>query len=210
MLDPHSLKKALPHFKAELIDRLAEVAVQKIIPANAVLLREGQYVQVVPLVLSGLIKVFARHDDRELLLYYIQAGESCIMSFSAGLGREPSKVVAIAEEETHALLLPVDQAALMTEQYPDMNKLFFHLFSQRYAELLDTIGMVLFNKMDQRLYEYLLKKSRLAQNRFIKTSHRQIASELGTAREVVTRVMKKLEMEGKVIQHASGIEIVER
>jgi CRP/FNR family transcriptional regulator len=91
-----------------------------------------------------------------------------------------------------------------------MNKLFFHLFSQRYAELLDTIGMVLFNKMDQRLYEYLLKKSRLAQNRFIKTSHRQIASELGTAREVVTRVMKKLEMEGKVIQHASGIEIVER
>ena len=71
MLDPQYLKKALPHFKTELIERLAEVAVQKIIPANAVLLREGQYVQVVPLVLSGLIKVFARHDDKELLLYYI-------------------------------------------------------------------------------------------------------------------------------------------
>lgn len=194
------LKNLFPHFPAQLLEELERFSLRKTIPENMEILREGQFVKVIPVVVSGLIKVFTRSDDKELLLYYIKPKESCIMSFSAGLKNQPSPVYAVTEEETDALLLPVDRLINWTLQFPEINSLFFHLFSLRYNELLDTINHILFDQLDKRLYDYLQKKAELTTNP-LKISHRQIASDLGTAREVISRVMKKLENEGKVRQN---------
>jgi CRP/FNR family transcriptional regulator len=175
---------------------------------NTVLLREGQYVKVIPLVLEGLIKVYTQYQDKELLLYYIQPNESCVMSFGASLKNEPSKIFAVTEEPTKVLLLPVEKVGQWTRQFPDFNNLFFNQFNQRYSDLLETINQLLFDKMDKRLYDYLVAKVTITHKNPLKVSHRQIAAELGTAREVISRVMKKLETENKVIQQGTSIEVI--
>jgi CRP/FNR family transcriptional regulator, anaerobic regulatory protein len=202
------LARALSHLSSHLVAEILTASATAEIPKNTEILREGQYVKVIPIVVQGLIKVFSRHEDKELLLYYIKPNESCVMSFAASRGNEPSRVFAITEEDTTALLLPVDKVSDWTRQFPDFNTLFFQQYDLRYSELLDTINHVLFDKMDKRLFDYLVEKECLTNKNPLKISHRQIANELGTAREVISRVMKKLESEGKVKQHPSSIEIL--
>ncbi|MBL7749788.1 MAG: Crp/Fnr family transcriptional regulator [Chitinophagaceae bacterium] len=193
---------------ADLLSALEEHADIREVPANTVLLRDGQYVKVIPIVLKGLIKVFVSFEEKELLLYYIQPGESCIMSFSASLKNEPSRIVAITEEDSVVLLLPVDKVGQWVKQFPGINQLFYQQYNLRYAELLDTINHLLFGRLDTRLFNYLVEKSRLRGEKVLALKHKQIAAELGTAREVVTRVIKRLEQEGKVKQVEGGIEIL--
>ncbi len=208
MIDKSKISHLFPHLSDELIAEIVSVSIFKEIPSGSTILRAGQYVKVIPIVTQGLIKVFSRHEDKDLLLYYIQPNESCIMSFSASLKNEPSRVYAIAEEDTSAILLPVEKIDQWIRQFPDFNSIFFQLYNLRYSELLETISDLLFNKMDQRLYDYLKKKHQLTGKNPLKMSHRQIANDMGTAREVISRVMKKLEGEGKVRQHTSSIEIL--
>jgi len=199
---------SIPYLSTALRGEIEEFALLKELPKNMEILRQGQYVKAIPIVLKGLIKVFTRHEDRELLLYYIKPNESCIMSFTASLQNEPSSVFAITEEESTALLLPTDKISDWIKEYPDINMLFFQQYNVRYSELLNTIHHLLFDKMDKRLFDYLKEKAALTQKKTIKMSHRQIANELGTAREVISRVMKKLESEEKLIQHSNGIEVL--
>jgi CRP/FNR family transcriptional regulator len=208
MIEKSEISQLFPHLSDELIAEIVSVAIFKEIPSGATILRAGQYVKVIPIVTQGLIKVFSRYEDKDLLLYYIQPNESCIMSFSACLKNEPSRVYAITEEDTSAILLPVEKIDQWIRQFPDFNSIFFQLYNLRYSELLETISDLLFNKMDQRLYDYLKKKHQLTGKNPLKISHRQIANDMGTAREVISRVMKRLEGEGKVRQHTSSIEIL--
>lgn len=204
----NKISQTLAHLNPDLVSEIIESAITKEIPSDQEILKEGQYVKVIPIVIEGLIKVFTSHKDRELLIYYIRPNESCIMSFAASLKNEPSKVFAVTEERTLALLLPVDKVSKWIKQFPDINTLFFQQYSLRYSELLDTIQHLLFNKMDQRLLSYLLEKVNLTKQNPLKLSHRQIANELGTAREVISRTIKKLETEKLVIQHSKSIEIL--
>jgi len=202
------IRRALAYLSKDLVADILSVSTVQEIPKGTELLRDGQYVKVIPIVLNGLVKVFTRHEDKELLLYYIRPDESCIMSFGASLKNEPIRVFAITEEDTRALLLPVSSISKWVREFPDFNSLFYEQYNIRYAELLDTIHHVLFNKMDKRLYDYLVAKMTLTKKNPLKVSHREIANELGTAREVISRVMKKLETEGKIKQHSSSIEVL--
>ncbi|HQW02774.1 MAG TPA: Crp/Fnr family transcriptional regulator [Saprospiraceae bacterium] len=202
------LSKLLTPLHPDLRKEVEAHAILKEVPQGTEILREGQYVKVIPIVLEGLIKVFSRHEEKELLLYYIKPQESCIMSFSAGMKNEPSKIFAVTEEDTTALLLPTDKVALWVRDYPEVNQLFFQQYNLRYSDLLTTIHQLLFERMDKRLLDYLVNKSLLTGRNPIKISHRQIAAELGTAREVISRIMKKLENDGKIRQEANTIEIL--
>lgn len=202
------LSKLLTPLHPDLRKELEAHAILKEVPQGTEILREGQYVKVIPIVLEGLIKVFSRHEEKELLLYYIKPQESCIMSFAAGMKNEPSKIFAVAEEDTSALLLPTDKVAQWVREYPEVNQLFFQQYNLRYSDLLTTIHQLLFERMDKRLLDYLVNKSLLTGRNPIKISHRQIAAELGTAREVISRIMKKLENDGKIRQEANTIEIL--
>jgi CRP/FNR family transcriptional regulator len=203
-----SLKDYLQYLPEEFVNELEQYGVVKDFIEDTEILREGQYVKFVPLVLEGVVKVFTRHEDKELLLYYIESGEGCIMSFNAGFKNSPSKVFAIAEENTKLLLLPADKLSEWVKNFSSLNELFYSLYDQRYASLLDTINHLLYNRLDQRLYNYLLEMSKQKNTKLLTVRHRQIATELGTVREVISRVMKKLEHEGKVRQLPNGIEIL--
>lgn len=192
-----------------LFQKLSELGNVQNIERGKEVLREGQFVKLVPFVKKGLIKVFTRYEDRELLLYYIRPEESCIMSFSAAINNEPSQVYAVTEKDTEVLLLPVGGLRSLTNAHPDFNKFFFQQYKGRYAELLDTIHHVLFDKLDGRLYQHLKEKSLLKNENPLRMSHQQIADELGTVREVVSRALKKLEGEGLLKQLGNTIKIVE-
>jgi len=208
MQQAEQFRKQFSYLGMPLLNEMISEGKFQEIASNTEILREGQYVKVIPLVLKGSIKVFSRFEDKELLLYYIQPGESCIMSFSASLKNEPSKVVAITEEETSTLLLPAEKVNHWIKQFPNINSLFFFQYNMRYSELLDTINHLLFNKLDKRLTDYLYQKSTILHTKILALTHKQIANELGTAREVISRLIKKLEKENILIQHPNGIEII--
>ena len=191
-----------------LVDLIRRESRIEQLPKGIEILREEQYVKVLPIVLDGLVKVYSRFEDRELLLYYIEPAQSCVMTFYASLQNTPSKVYAVTEEDSSILLIPVRYLPAWLKEYPDFNTLFYHQFNLRYTELLDTISHLLLDKMDKRLYDHLKRKMDLTQGEAIRMSHSQIANELGTAREVVTRVLKKLEVDEKVIQDTDGIRII--
>lgn len=190
-----------------VLKKIAEAGELISIEKDTEILRVGQFVKVIPLVQKGLIKVYTRYEDRELLLYYIQPNQSCIMSFSAGINNEPSQVFAVTEEDTEAILIPVSKLDTLTRENPGLNNFFFHQYKGRYAELLDTIHYVLFDKIDKRLYRHLKDKITLKGENPVQISHQQLANELGTVREVVSRVLKKLEGEGMVKQQGNTIQV---
>lgn len=202
------MEQGLGSVNRSLSEHLFRIGTRKAVPAGAELLREGQFVQVVPMVLQGLIKVYTRRDDRELLLYYIEPDQSCIMSFSAVLREAPSRVYAQAEADSELLLLDAKAVRNSLGEHPDMNRLFFELFTERYGELLDTIHHILFNQLDVRLGDHLRRKAALLGTDALSISHQQLADELGTVREVISRTIKKLEAGGQVIQEGQRIRIL--
>lgn len=203
-----TLKKHLPFLEDKLLLEIAEYGQWVELGAGTQLLKEGQYVKVVPIVIAGLVKVFTQVENKELLLYYIKPSESCIMSFSAVLNNDPSKIFAVTEADAQLLLIPAEKISHWLKTYPKLNELFYQQYDARYAELIETIHQLLFNRLDQRIYDYLLELSHMKSNNIIQVKHRQIAQDLGTAREVITRTIKKLEKENKIRQTESGIEII--
>ncbi len=173
-----------------------------------IILKPGEYVKVVPIVLEGLIKVFTSNPEKELLLYYIQPSESCIMSFSAVLRDEPGRVSAIAETDTKALLLPSGKIRLWIGRFPELNLLFFGQFNTRYSDLIDTINHLLFDSLDERLLDFLKRRKEITGEETLALTHKQIAESLGTAREVISRILKRFEIQGIIKQMPEGIKII--
>lgn len=201
-------KKILSFLNPELVELIIKESSLKEIPKGTEILRAEQYVKVLPIVLEGLVKVYSRFDDKELLLYYIEPVQSCVMSFYAALKNTPSKIFAEAEETSKIILIPVENLPIWLKEYPEFNELFFNQYNLRYSELIDTISHLLLNKMDKRLYDHLKRKAELIRDTSIKISHSQLANELGTAREVISRVIKKLENDNKVEQNSGKIKII--
>lgn len=202
-------KNRLSFLPKELQDKiLVESTIQQF-PKGVQILKEQGYVKFLPIVLEGLVKVNSSFKDKELLLYYIEPAQSCVMSFYAALQNTPSKIFAETEEDSTILLLPVRYLPNWLKEYPKFNEFFYGQFNLRYSEFLDTISHLLIDKMDKRLFDHLKRKAVLTNSNSIKISHVTLANELGTAREVVSRVMKKLEIEGKVAQNSGEINILE-
>lgn len=182
-----------------VIEKLRDGGIEKTFQAGEVILRENAYVRSIPLVMKGMIRVMRSHDDgREILLYYIRAGESCIMSFLGGLHHDTSKVSAIAEEETEILFVPVEKITQLMKDDPAWTDYFFRLYHKRFEELLEAVNAIAFKKLDERLIDFIEKKVSLTGNKQLSITHEQIAGELGTSRVVISRLLKQLEDEGQV------------
>ena len=184
----------------ELVEKLYQYSILKNYKAGSVILNENASIRSIPIVTSGMIKVIrTEQDGREILLYYIKAGESCIMSFLGGLHNDTSKVKAEVEEDAEILFLPVDKITLLIKEYPQWLDYIFRLYHMRFEELLDIVNAIAFKKVDERLLALLRKKVELTQTQTIAITHEQLANELGTARVVVSRLLKQLE-ENQVVQ----------
>jgi CRP/FNR family transcriptional regulator len=208
MIELELLRKGFPSLDPEVLIEFSKNAVAKEIALGVEIMREGQHVKMVPFVVEGLVKVFSRHEDKELLLYYIRPRESCIMSFIAGLKDQPSKIFAITEEKSTLVLVPSHFLEKWMKDFPRFNMMFYDLYNQRYADMLDTIHHLVFEKLDQRILEYLKMKLSITGGSFIDIRHREIASAMGTSREVVTRVLRKLEKEDKISQQEGKIKLL--
>jgi CRP/FNR family transcriptional regulator len=204
-LEPGLVDRHLPFLPPELKAEITQLGNSVEISKGTTILQEGQYVKVIPIVLEGLVKVYTQVEDRELLLYYIRPSESCVMSFSAIINNDKSKIFAVTEANSTLLLLPSEKMAAWTRQYPRLNEIFFQQYNVRYNELIDTIQHLLFNRLDQRLLNYLREQSRIRGTSAIQVKHREVAQDLGTAREVITRTMRKLETDGKIRHTPEGI-----
>ncbi len=202
------MKSILAYFDNELIKSFEKEGIVKKVAKDTELIRDGQYINSIPIIIKGLVKVFTKYNEKEFLLYYIQPSESCVMSFIVSRKNEPSTFFAKTEEDSEILILPANRVQEWIKIYPEFNAMFFDLFNERYFDLINTLNHVLFDRLDSRLYSYLKEKTILFNSSVISISHKDIANEMGTSREVITRVLKKLESESKVIQTSKGIQIL--
>lgn len=178
----------------EIKEKLYSFGFLKTFEEGDVIQNENAYIKAIPIVIKGTIKVMRTEEDgREILLYYITAGESCIMSFLGGMHHDTSKVSAIAEEKTEILFIPIDKVSLLIKEYPEWLDYIFRLYHKRFEELLEVVNAVAFKKMDERLLDFIKRKCEIAQSKTIAITHEQLANELGTARVVVSRLLKQLE-----------------
>ena len=182
----------------------------KIVEPGTILMNENSNIKNIPIVLSGSVKVFREDESgRELLLYYIHPGETCISSILGGINNETSKVKAIVEDKAEILMIPIEKANLLVQKFPQWNEFVLRLYNKRFEELLSVINAIAFQKIDQRILESLEKKSKLSGTAEINITHQQLADELGTAREVVSRLLKQLEKENKIELSRNKIKILQ-
>ncbi|WP_228412569.1 Crp/Fnr family transcriptional regulator [Chryseobacterium sp. G0240] len=177
------------------------------IKARTEIIREGQKNKYVPFLIKGSIKVFTLNDGRELIYYYIKPNDSCLMTFSSIFTDYVSRVFAVAEEDSEALLIPVSVMHGWLIQFPEINKLFYHEYDRRFSEVMNMVNEAVFHKLDKRVLNYIKQQIILTGNNPIKITHREIANNLGTSREVVSRVLKKIESDGEIQQTKEGIKL---
>lgn len=183
----------------ELKVKFSENCIFKEVPSQTTLLKEDDTVHYLPLVLKGSLKVTRKdRQGRDVLLYYIGTGESCIASYAAALFHELSRVSASTEEACEIVLLPVNQIEEWAREFPSWNLFIVKLYYRRFEELLEAFNSLTFNKVDERLADHLKKKAQMSDSSEIATTHQQLADEIGTAREVVSRLLKAWEAEGKL------------
>ena len=184
----------------EIQEKLSTYGTVKEFKEGDIILNENAYINVIPIVIKGSIKVLRTDEDgREILLYYIKPGESCIMSIFGGIHNDTSKVKVVAEEETEILFIPIDKVSLLIKDYPEWVDYIFRLYHKRFEELLEVVNAVAFKKMDERLLNLIKKKCEIANSKIISVTHDQLSNELGTARVVVSRLLKQMENEKLVL-----------
>jgi len=177
-----------------LVQRIMTYGVRKSFKTGEKILEENMQISSIPIVISGVLKVMRTEEDgREILLYYIKGGESCIMSFLGGMHNERSKLKAEVEENAEIIFLPMDKVQLLIKEFPEWLDYIFRLYHKRFEELLDIINAIAFKKVDERLLNLLKKKAEMTGSNNLYITHEQLANELGTARVVVSRLLKQLE-----------------
>lgn len=177
------------------------------IKAKTEVIREGQKNKFVPFLIKGLIRVFSLNDGRELIYYYIRPNDSCLMTFSSIFTDYTSRIYAVAEEDSEVILIPVSVVHEWLIKFPQINRLFYGEYEKRFADVMDMVNDAVFHKLDKRVLNYIKQQISATGNNPIKLTHREIANHLGTSREVVSRVLKKVENEGEIFQTKEGIKL---
>ena len=173
-----------------------------------VIVKTGQYVRFLPIVLNGAIRVYQQKDDREISLYYVRKGETCTMSLAAAYFNNKSVSHGVVmEEETEVLIFPAELISSWQLKYPSWNQYVLQMFRKRYDELINSFEGVVFEHINVRVLEYLKRKSLIEESRIINISHQNIAKELGTTRVVVSRILKQFEKEKNIKLLRGQIEI---
>ncbi len=196
-------------FESELLQKIEQFAIHKHIKADTVFLDIHQPIKYIPIVLSGSIKVFSVDENsRELLLYYVFPDEACAMTFTCCMQQKNSEIRAVTEEDTEVLLLPVQVMDEWIMKYTTWKSFVMQTMYNRFNELLKNIHLIAFEKLDERLVHYLTERSRITGSKVLDISHQQIADELATSRVVISRLLKKLENDNKVILYRNQIKLL--
>jgi CRP/FNR family transcriptional regulator len=183
------------------------VVVHRSLPAGTELMRAGDPITHIPIVQKGSLRILAQDPEgRERFLYHIMPGESCAMSLTCCGSKRISSVMAVVEEDAELLMIP---ARYMEEWmvYPEWRRFVNDTQAQRFGELLETIEVVAFRKLDEQLWNYLVKRVQATGNHILKVMHQDIGQELNSPREVITRLLHQLQRVGRVTVSRGSIEV---
>lgn len=197
-------------FEPELLDEIEAAGKCKLIKQGERLLDIGQEITVMPLIFSGAIKILREDDEGdELLLYFIEKGDTCAMTFSCCLGNGKSEIRAIAESDTELLMIPIEKMDEWMVKYQSWREFILDSYHTRMSELLETIDTLAFMKMDERIMKYLKDRAMVTNDDMIYSTHQDVANDLHTSRVVVSRLLKSLEKEGKIELSRNHIKVIE-
>lgn len=196
-------------FEPELLQEICKSGKYVKVEAGGTLMEIGSAVTHMPLLISGAIKVFRQDDDfREQILYFLERGDTCAMSLNCCMASTSSEIKAVAERDSELVLVP----ALQMEdflRYKSWRRFVFDSYSNRFVELLEVIDTLAFMNLDERLFKYLHDKALINSNQLLDVTHAEIAAEMNTSRVVISRVLKKLEIENKISLKRNKIEVLE-
>jgi CRP/FNR family transcriptional regulator len=196
-------------FEEQLIDEIAEVSTLKTFKEGDVLIEFGQYIKSMPLLINGAIKILREDfDEGELLLYFIEKGDTCAMSMTCCMGQSKSEIKAVAENDGQVIMIPVSKMELWLGKYKSWSNFVFNGYNNRLKEMLSAIDNLAFMKLDQRLLKHLKDKAKINNSIYINATHQEIANELNTSRVVISRLLKALENDNKIKLHRASIEIL--
>ena len=196
-------------FEKNLIEDIIASGEVKNLKEGEVIMDYGKPVRFMPIILSGTIKVMRKdEEDREIILYYLGNNESCAMAYACCMEAKKSEVKAIAEDNVELIIIPHAKLDEWLTKYPSWKSYIFSSFTQRFNELLKSIESIAFHKLDERLINYLKAKSRVTGKNTIQLSHNQIAEEMGTSRVVISRLLKQLENDKKLLLYRNEIKLL--
>ena len=202
-------KKLFQQFEPELLEILDKNAIERSFHAGEEIVRTGQYIKSTVLVLSGRIKIYRQNDEgSEFLIYYLGPGEACAISLICALQSQTSEITAKAVEDTEVLMLPVQLMDDLMIKFKSWSHFVIQTYRYRFDEMLTVIDNIAFKNMDERL-EFYLKRSKTDSGKLIlNLTHQQIADDLNSSREVISRLLKKMEQLGKIKLNRNSIEII--
>ncbi|WP_298502466.1 Crp/Fnr family transcriptional regulator [uncultured Maribacter sp.] len=205
------LKESYGHvFEEDLINEINQVATFKEIPEGFKIIEIGDYIKSMPLLVSGVVKILREDKDGdELLLYFLENGDTCAMTLSCCVGQSKSQIRAIAETNTKLIMIPVQKMEEWMSNYSSWRGFVLDSYHNRLNEVMETVDSIAFFKMDERLLKYLNDKARVTHNNTIHNTHQEIAYELHTSRVVVSRLLKKLENMGKIELNRNNIRLID-
>ncbi|WP_370225581.1 Crp/Fnr family transcriptional regulator [Mesoflavibacter sp.] len=197
-------------FEDELLQEINNVGTYRDIPEGLKLIEIGDYIKTMPLLISGAIKILREDKEGdELILYFIEQGDTCAMTLSCCLGDSKSEIRAIAETDARLIMVPVQKMEEWLGKYKSWRNFVLQSYQNRMTELLEAIDTIAFLKMDERLFKYLKDKAMVNHNDVIHVTHQEIASDLHTSRVVISRLLKALEINGRIELHRNNIKVLD-
>ncbi|CAI8206973.1 MAG: Global nitrogen regulator [Flavobacteriaceae bacterium] len=195
-------------FEEALLEEITRVGTLRDVPADFELMDIGEPIKGVPLMLSGAIKI-SREDVNgdELLLYYLEEGDSCTMTMAWEMGQQKSQIRAVTELPSQLIMVPLTAVEDWSTRFPSWRKFIFQSYHKRMEELLATVDSIAFDQLEKRLWEYLLEKKRVVKANTLSITHQTIAQEMHSSRVVISRLLKRLEVENKIRLHRNAIEL---
>lgn len=196
-------------FEKNLINEIIEVGEIRSFKEGEIIMDYGKPIRFMPIIISGTLRVMRKDDeDREIILYYLSNNESCAMAYACCMEAKKSEIKAIGEDNVELIAIPHNKLDEWLVKYPSWKSYIFRSFTQRFNELLKSLESIAFQKFDERLIKYLKTKAKVTGKNAIQLSHKQIAEEMGTSRVVISRLLKQLENDKKLVLYRNEIKLL--
>ncbi len=197
-------------FEDELLEEILKVGHAQTIKQGDVIIDYGQAVHYMPLLMDGAIKIMRQDSEGdELLLYFLESGDTCTMTMTCCMGNTKSEIRAVAEKDSTLMMIPVENMSIWIQKYKGWTGFVFDSYSNRFTEMLEAIDGLAFSNMHDRIYRYLKDKVLVTKTTELDVTHQEIANDLHSSRVVISRLLKSLEKEGKIKISRNKLEILE-
>lgn len=197
-------------FEDELMEEILKNGHSQTIKQGEIIIDYGQSIRYMPLLLDGAIKIMRQDSEgEELLLYFLESGDTCTMTMTCCMGDTKSEIRAVAEKDSTLVMIPIENMAVWIQKYKGWVSFVFDSYSNRFTEMLEAIDSLAFSNMHDRIYRYLKDKVLVTKTTELEVTHQEIANDLHSSRVVISRLLKSLEKEGKIKISRNKLEILE-